>query len=95
MTSAAFRASTEAGGGLGVIKQRGEPTPSRWRKTSKSALSSSNPLLPKGMDIELLTVFDTTDFIKESVKELETQLIRSVILTSIVCFLFLGSGARP
>ena len=45
--------------------------------------------LPEGMDIKF--VFDTTDFIKDSVNELVIQLIRSVILSSLVCLLFLGS----
>ena len=43
------------------------------------------------MDLQLISVFDTTEFIKDSVKELENELIRSVIVTSLVCFLFLGS----
>src|SRR5258708_30356561 len=43
------------------------------------------------MEVEVISVFDTTDFIRASVKELEDQLLRSVLLTCIVCFLFLGS----
>lgn len=76
--------------GLGVIKQRGTNAV-QVAENVKKRVEEIRPLLPKGMDIELLTVFDTTDFIKDSVNELQSQLIRSVILTSLVCFLFLGS----
>src|SRR5581483_2131407 len=41
--------------------------------------------------IEIKKVFDTTKFIKNSVHELNSELIRSVLLTSLVCLLFLGS----
>jgi multidrug efflux pump subunit AcrB len=41
------------------------------------------------MAIDVL--FDTTKFIEESVHEIETELVLAVFLTSLVCWLFLGS----
>ncbi len=81
---------SQAAVGLGIVKQRGTnavQVAENVRKRIKELL----PLLPKGMDLQLISVFDTTEFIRDSVNELESQLLRSVILTSIVCFLFLGS----
>ncbi len=37
------------------------------------------------------TVFDTTKFIQDSVKEIQLELILSVLLTALVCWMFLGS----
>jgi multidrug efflux pump subunit AcrB len=76
--------------GLGIIKQRGTNAV-QVADNVKKRIKEIQPLLPKGMDLQLVSVFDTTEFIKDSVKELDDQLIRSVILTSLVCFLFLGS----
>ena len=76
--------------GLGVVKQRGTNAVA-VADAVKKRIKEIVPLLPKGMDLQLVMVFDTTDFIKDSVRELENQLLRSVILTSLVCFLFLGS----
>lgn len=74
--------------GLGIIKQRGtnavevaEAVKRRMRELQKS--------LPAGMHLDV--VFDTTQFIKDSVNELKFNLMLSVILTSLVCYLFLGS----
>ncbi len=74
--------------GLGIIKQRGTNAVQVGENLRKR-LKELEPSLPKGMEIKI--VFDTTDFIKESVHELNTELVRSVILTSLVCLLFLGS----
>jgi hydrophobe/amphiphile efflux-1 (HAE1) family protein len=74
--------------GLGIIKQRGTNAV-EVADTVRKRIEEIRSRLPQGM--ELTFVFDTTDFIKDSVHELDSQLIRSVILTSIVCFLFLGS----
>ncbi|HEY0253905.1 MAG TPA: efflux RND transporter permease subunit, partial [Kofleriaceae bacterium] len=45
--------------------------------------------LPPNMKVDVL--FDTTGFIKESVNEIGLELVLAVILTAIVCWLFLGS----
>ena len=76
--------------GLGVIKQRGTNAV-QVADNVKKRIREIEQTLPKGMDIQLLSVFDSTDFIRDSVKELDNELMRSVLLTSLVCFLFLGS----
>ena len=74
--------------GLGVVKQRGTNAVA-VADAVKRHLEQIRRTLPKGL--ELMIVFDTTDFIKDSVRELDGELVRSVILTSLVCLLFLGS----
>jgi len=74
--------------GMGIIKQRGTNAVAVANAVRKK-LDDIAPLLPKGM--ELKEVFSSTNFIKDSVRELDSELIRSVILTSLVCLLFLGS----
>jgi len=81
---------SQAAVGLGIVKQRGTNAV-QVADNVKKRIQEILPLLPKGMDLQLVSVFDTTEFIKDSVKELESQLWRSVILTSLVCFIFLGS----
>lgn len=74
--------------GLGIIKQRGsnavavsELVHQKVKQIEKS--------LPAGMHLELK--LDSTEYIRDSVNELNFTLILSAILTSVVCFLFLGS----
>jgi hydrophobe/amphiphile efflux-1 (HAE1) family protein len=74
--------------GIGIIKQRGTNAVAVAEAVRKKVAEIA-PLLPKGM--ELKEVFSSTNFIKDSVRELDGELIRSVILTSLVCLLFLGS----
>ncbi len=45
--------------------------------------------LPEGLTTSI--VFDTTQFIEESVREIEFEILLSVLLTAFVCWLFLGS----
>ena len=84
------RVMGQASVGLGVIKQRGTNAV-QVADNVKKRIKEIQPNLPKGMDIQLLSVFDSTEFIRDSVKELDNELMRSVLLTSLVCFLFLGS----
>jgi hydrophobe/amphiphile efflux-1 (HAE1) family protein len=74
--------------GMGIIKQRGTNAVAVAEAVRKK-IAEISPLLPKGM--ELKEVFSSTNFIKDSVRELDSELIRSVVLTSLVCLLFLGS----
>ncbi len=74
--------------GLGIIKQRGTNAVA-VAKAVKKKVEELNKNLPEGM--RLAPVFDTTKFIKESVHELYFNLIMSVLLTSIVCYFFLGT----
>jgi len=73
---------------LSVLKQRGANAVS----VASSVRESVNELrksLPEGMELQVM--FDTTEFIQESVHEIETELLLAVVLTSLVCWLFLGS----
>jgi HAE1 family hydrophobic/amphiphilic exporter-1 len=74
--------------GMGVVKQRGTNAVAVADAVDKK-MKELAPLLPK--DMLLRKVFSSTQFIKDSVAELDSELIRSVILTSLVCLLFLGS----
>ncbi|MFP5520483.1 MAG: efflux RND transporter permease subunit, partial [Bdellovibrionia bacterium] len=74
--------------GLGIRKQRG----SNAVAVAEGVIAKMNEIrtqLPKGMDVHVN--FDSTRFIKASVKELNKHLILAVILTSLVCWMFLGS----
>jgi HAE1 family hydrophobic/amphiphilic exporter-1 len=82
------RAKGELAVGMGVIKQRGTNAVA-VADAVKKKIKELQSTLPEGMMIDL--VFDSSQFIKDSVNELDTELIRSVLLTSLVCLLFLGS----
>ncbi|MGE5307652.1 MAG: efflux RND transporter permease subunit [Deltaproteobacteria bacterium] len=82
------RASGQNSIGLGIIKQRGTNAVSVAKGVYKR-LAEIQKTLPEGIHAKV--VFDTTEFIKQSVDELKKSLILSVILTSIVCYFFLGS----
>lgn len=74
--------------GMGIIKQRGVNAV-KVAEDVKAKLEEIKKDLPKGYDIGIS--FDTTKFIKESIEELEFNLVLSAFLTSIVTWLFLGS----
>jgi hydrophobe/amphiphile efflux-1 (HAE1) family protein len=73
---------------LGVLKQRGTNAVA-VAKAVHAKIDEIQRSLPEGMKVEVL--FDQTVFIEESVHELELELGMAVILTAIVCWLFLGS----
>jgi len=74
--------------GLGIRKQRGTNAVA-VAKAVKAKVESLQSQLPPG--VKLSVVFDSTKFIEESTHEMNFTLILSAILTSVVCFLFLGS----
>ncbi|HRZ87035.1 MAG TPA: efflux RND transporter permease subunit [bacterium] len=74
--------------GMGLVKQRGTNAVT-VAKAVKQRIAEIEKILPPTMRLRI--VFDATQFIKESVHELEFNLILSVILTSLVCWFFLGS----
>lgn len=74
--------------GLGVIKQRGTNAVEVAQNVKKK-IQSIGSLLPK--DMLMKVAFDTTEFIKNSTRELEFNLFLSIALTCLVCYLFLGS----
>jgi hydrophobe/amphiphile efflux-1 (HAE1) family protein len=73
---------------MSVLKQRGSNAVAVARDV-RAAVDELRKNLPAGMEIDVL--FDTTKFIEESVHEIETELVLAVFLTSLVCWLFLGS----
>jgi hydrophobe/amphiphile efflux-1 (HAE1) family protein len=73
---------------LGVLKQRGTNAV-LVAKGVHARVDEIQKSLPEGMKVEVL--FDSTKFIEESVHELELELGMAVVLTAIVCWLFLGS----
>ncbi|MHB0971773.1 MAG: efflux RND transporter permease subunit [Thermoanaerobaculia bacterium] len=74
--------------GLGIRKQRGANAVA-VAAGIKEAMAEIQKTLPEGM--ELAINFDSTKFIEESVHEIEFELFLSVLLTALVCWLFLGS----
>jgi HAE1 family hydrophobic/amphiphilic exporter-1 len=74
--------------GLGIIKQRGTNAVAIGDAV-KARVKKLSEILPKGIKLSVVT--DTTQFIKQSVEELLTSLLIAVVLTSIVCYLFLGT----
>ncbi len=64
----------------------------RGRRRQRGAQGRRDELqktLPPGMKLEV--IFDTTEFINESVNEIGLELGLAVVLTGLVCWVFLGS----
>ncbi|MBU1920612.1 efflux RND transporter permease subunit [bacterium] len=74
--------------GIGIKKQRGSNAVA-VAQAIREELDLIRQTLPEGMDLGIN--FDSTVFIEESVHEIEFELIVAVILTAMVCWLFLGS----
>jgi hydrophobe/amphiphile efflux-1 (HAE1) family protein len=74
--------------GLGIRKQRGANAVA-VATGIKEAMAEIRKTIPEGM--ELAINFDSTQFIEESVHEIQFELFLSVLLTAFVCWLFLGS----
>jgi hydrophobe/amphiphile efflux-1 (HAE1) family protein len=84
----AARRQGEPAQGMGVKKQRGANAVAVARGVKK-ALDDIQKSLPDKMLARV--VFDSTQFIDESVRDLEFELLLSVVLTALVCWMFLGS----
>ena len=82
------RVNGEPAQGLGIRKQRGSNAVAVARAV-RHELDEIRKTLPDGM--ELGVNFDSTQFIEESVHEIEFELLLSVLLTALVCWMFLGS----
>ena len=74
--------------GISIKKQRGSNAVA-VAKGVREALDEFQRTLPEGLSTAI--VFDTTRFIEESVREIEFEILLSVLLTAFVCWLFLGS----
>jgi HAE1 family hydrophobic/amphiphilic exporter-1 len=82
------RVNGERAIGLGIRKQRGANAV-ELAHSVKDRIDEIQAELPEGIRIGIN--FDTTRFIEENVRELLFTLALAVVLTSIVCWLFLGS----
>jgi multidrug efflux pump len=82
------RSNGEPSQGLGIRKQRGANAVAVARSIH-AELDRIRETLPQGMQIGVN--FDSTRFIEESVHEIERELLFAVLLTALVCWLFLGS----
>ena len=74
--------------GLGIIKQHGSNAV-EVANLVRAKARELTPMLPKGYALDIRS--DNTRFIKQSVSELLFTLTLSALLTSLVCYLFLGS----
>jgi hydrophobe/amphiphile efflux-1 (HAE1) family protein len=74
--------------GVGIIKQHGTNAVAIGDAVKKK-LKNLSDILPPGMNMGIVT--DSTVFIKQSINELLMNLAVSVILTALVCYLFLGT----
>jgi multidrug efflux pump len=74
--------------GLGVLKQPGSNAVG-VAKAVTAAIGGLQKTLPPGMKLEV--IFDTTGFIQDSVNEIAIELGLAVLLTALVCWVFLGS----
>ncbi|MGE0764673.1 MAG: efflux RND transporter permease subunit [Bdellovibrionales bacterium] len=74
--------------GLGVVKQRGANAIA-VAKGVKEKIAQVQKGLPEGTQI--VVNFDGTKFVEESVAELLLTLLLAALLTSLVCWLFMGS----
>ncbi len=82
------RTNGEPAVGLGIRKQRGSNAVAVAQGV-KERMAQVQPQLPEGM--KLAVNFDTTKFIEDSVNEFKFTLVLSALVTSLVCWLFLGS----
>jgi multidrug efflux pump subunit AcrB len=74
--------------GIGIKKQRGSNAVAVARGVHQ-AVAELQASLPEGLSLGVN--FDSTRFIEESVREIEFELILAVVLTGLVCWMFLGS----
>ncbi len=74
--------------GMGIKKQRGSNAVA-VAKAAKKAIAEYQKSLPEGLVVKVTN--DSTKFIEDSVKEIQFELLLSVVLTALVCWMFLGS----
>jgi multidrug efflux pump len=74
--------------GIGIRKQRGANAVAVAKRVRES-IEEYRKTLPEDMSIGVTN--DSTEFIRESVNEIQFELLLSVVLTAFVCWLFLGS----
>ncbi|MBI5440910.1 MAG: efflux RND transporter permease subunit, partial [Deltaproteobacteria bacterium] len=74
--------------GLGIRKLRGSNAVAVAQGV-KAAMAEIQKTLPPGMEVGVN--FDSTTFIEDSVHEIQFEILLSVVLTGLVCWMFLGS----
>ncbi|HEX6764528.1 MAG TPA: efflux RND transporter permease subunit, partial [Polyangiaceae bacterium] len=74
--------------GLGVKKQRGSNTVAVARAV-RASLDGIRKDMPDGMRADV--TFDSSTFVENSVRDIEHELGFAVLLTALVCWMFLGS----
>lgn len=74
--------------GMGIRKQHGANSV-EVAKGIYAAVERIQPTLDEGMLLQV--TFDSTRFIEESMNELQFEIVVAVLLTAILCWLFLGS----
>ncbi|MBK8010512.1 MAG: efflux RND transporter permease subunit [Deltaproteobacteria bacterium] len=82
------RINGEPAQGLGVRKQRGANAVAVARGV-RQVIQDLESTGPEGLRVGVN--FDGTQFIEESVHEIQFELVLSVLLTALVCWVFLGS----
>ncbi len=82
------RVGGEPAQGMGVRKQRGANAVA-VAKAVRAELEQIRETLPPNLKAEV--IFDSSQFIEESVHEIEIELVLAVLLTALVCWMFLGS----
>jgi hydrophobe/amphiphile efflux-1 (HAE1) family protein len=74
--------------GIGIKKQRGANAVALSQRV-RDAIDVYSKTLPADMTLGITN--DSTTFIRQSVNEIQFELLLSVVLTAFVCWLFLGS----
>ncbi|HEY6462815.1 MAG TPA: efflux RND transporter permease subunit [Polyangiaceae bacterium] len=82
------RANGQTVQAMGILKQPGSNAVG-VAKAVEASIANLQKTLPPGMKVDV--IFDTTQFISDSVNEIGIELGLAVILTGLVCWLFLGS----
>ncbi len=82
------RVKGEPAVGIGIRKQRGTNAV-QVAKAVKAKMAEVQQTLPK--DLSIGVNFDTTRFIEAATHEMNVEIVLAALLTSLVCWLFLGS----
>ncbi len=82
------RVNGEPAQGMGIKKQRGSNAVA-VATAIRAEMERIQETLPKGMELGIN--FDSTRFIEESVREIQLEILLAVLLTALVCWMFLGS----
>ncbi|MEI7640694.1 MAG: efflux RND transporter permease subunit [bacterium] len=83
-----FRSNGKVAVGLGIRKQPGTNAV-EVAHLIKKKVTEIQKYMPEGMSLDVR--FDTTKFVEDSANDMRFIIIISVILTALVCWLFLGS----